>query len=204
MKKKIIILAVVIFILMLIPMPLHLKDGGTIEYKALLYKYTKIHRLSEKSSTGYEEGWELKILGNKVGGEVNTYVESEDNSENKEKQEDIVLSIKNESLSAKSVTIILKNISDDTYLYGPEFYVQKLNNDKWEEISTVTGDPLTWNSIAYNLKSQEEKEEPINFENTYGILSLGKYRIIKRVFKEKDTPITEIDIIKVNVEFEIK
>ena len=79
MKKKNIILlvAIVIFILMLIPIPMRLKDGGSVEYKAILYKYTKIHRLSEKSSTGYEDGWNLKILGFHVGGEINTHVQAE-------------------------------------------------------------------------------------------------------------------------------
>lgn len=76
-KKIIIIVAIVLFVLMLIPIPMRLKDGGSIEYRAILYKYTKIHRLSEQSSTGYEDGWELKILGIYVGGEVNTYVLAE-------------------------------------------------------------------------------------------------------------------------------
>ena len=76
-EKIILIIVIVIFILMLIPIPVRLKDGGSVEYKALLYKYTKIHRLSEKSSTGYEDGWELKILGIQVGGTINTYVEAE-------------------------------------------------------------------------------------------------------------------------------
>lgn len=76
-KKKIfLIILIVIFILMLIPVPTRLKDGGSVEYNAILYKYTKIHRLSEKSSTGYIDGWELKILGIKVGEKINPYVET--------------------------------------------------------------------------------------------------------------------------------
>ena len=71
-KKNIIIILIVSFILMLIPIPIRLKDGGSIEYKTLLYKYTKIHRLSEISRSGYEDGWELSILGIHVGG--NTHV----------------------------------------------------------------------------------------------------------------------------------
>lgn len=73
-KKIIIIVAIIIFLLMLIPIPNRLKDGGSVEYNAILYQYTKIHRLNEKSSTGYEDGWELRILGIQVGGEINTYV----------------------------------------------------------------------------------------------------------------------------------
>ena len=77
-KKSIIILTIIIvFILMLIPIPNRLKDGGSVEYNAILYQYTKIHRLNEKSSTGYEDGWELRIIGIQVGGEINTYVKAE-------------------------------------------------------------------------------------------------------------------------------
>ena len=51
MKKKniILIIAIIIFIFLLIPVKNRLYDGGSTEYKAILYKYTIIHRLSEKS-----------------------------------------------------------------------------------------------------------------------------------------------------------
>lgn len=73
MKKNSIclIVVVVLLIIMLMPIPVKLKDGGSVEYKAILYKYTKIHRLNEQSSTGYEDGWELKILGMHVAGKTN-------------------------------------------------------------------------------------------------------------------------------------
>ena len=73
-KKIILIIVTLIFIIMLVPIKDKLYDGGSTEYRALLYKYTKIHRLSEKSYTGYEDGWELRILGIKVGGVINTNV----------------------------------------------------------------------------------------------------------------------------------
>ena len=73
-KKKIfLIAAIVLFILMLIPIPIRLKDGGSVEYTAVLYKYTKIHRLSEKSFTGYEDGWDLEILGVQIVEKINAY-----------------------------------------------------------------------------------------------------------------------------------
>ena len=74
-KKRIIIILIAVLVLMLIPIPIRLKDGGSVEYKAILYKYTKIHRLSEISLTGYEDGWELSILGIHVGG--NTSISAE-------------------------------------------------------------------------------------------------------------------------------
>ena len=55
MKKKIIIIAIVILLLILLmPFRTVLKDGGTKQYKSILYKITKLHRLNEASPTGYD------------------------------------------------------------------------------------------------------------------------------------------------------
>ena len=44
MKKKIIIVIIVVIILsaLFIPIPMHLNDGGTVEYKALIYNYSNL------------------------------------------------------------------------------------------------------------------------------------------------------------------
>lgn len=69
-KKVLIIALIIVFVLMLIPIPTQWKNGVT-EYKAILYKYTKVHTPSDISFTGYDDGWELKILGIRVGGNIN-------------------------------------------------------------------------------------------------------------------------------------
>lgn len=45
-KRKRIIICVLLAILLLIPIPLRLKDGGTVKYQALLYSVSKVHRLA--------------------------------------------------------------------------------------------------------------------------------------------------------------
>ena len=75
MKKNLIIILVVVFLILLIPIPLRLKDGGSIEYKALLYNVTRIHRLNEMSSTGYEDGWKVEILGVQIYNKTDIHVE---------------------------------------------------------------------------------------------------------------------------------
>lgn len=48
-KKSIIILVVaVLLIVLLFPLKLSYKDGGTIEYRAVLYGVTHVHRMTEK------------------------------------------------------------------------------------------------------------------------------------------------------------
>ena len=86
MKKKIIIVVIVIALLVLLfPIRLQLNDGGSVEYKALLYSITKVHRLNTESTTGYEEGIEIKTLGMKIYDNVKYEKQDVDiNSENNE------------------------------------------------------------------------------------------------------------------------
>lgn len=71
MKKKLIIgIIILIFLILLIPIPNHLKDGGTVEYKALVYKVSKVKRLisiEEMEQEGkikeYDQGIIVEILG---------------------------------------------------------------------------------------------------------------------------------------------
>ena len=65
MKRKIIIgMCIILSIVLLFPIPYHLKDGGTVEYKAILYSIQKVHRLNPdmESEKEYVEGTIVKIL----------------------------------------------------------------------------------------------------------------------------------------------
>ncbi len=71
MKKKVIIVAIVIILLtLLFPIRNQLKDGGTVEYKALVYKVSKVKRLisiEEMEQKGkikeYDHGIVIEIFG---------------------------------------------------------------------------------------------------------------------------------------------
>ncbi len=65
-KKMIIILCVIVAVLvLLVPIPMHLKDGGSVKYSALLYSVTDVHRMNPVTD-GYEDGTIIKILGFEV------------------------------------------------------------------------------------------------------------------------------------------
>lgn len=62
MKKKIIrITIIIIALILLFPIPLRYKDGGTVKYQAVLYSITDYHAL--RGVDGYDTGIEIKILG---------------------------------------------------------------------------------------------------------------------------------------------
>ena len=71
MKKKIIKIAVIIIILLILLFPLtfHYKDGGTVEYRALVYQVYDVHSL--RMTGGYDEGTIIRILGFEVFNNVN-------------------------------------------------------------------------------------------------------------------------------------
>ena len=201
-KKIIIIVAVVIFVLMLIPIPTQWKNGVT-EYKAILYKYTKFHIPSEISFTGYEDGWELKILGIRVGGNINSdeILKPSENSEQKNIGS-VLLEVKEDTRISKGATFIIKNNTDEEYSYGPVYTIERFENQTWKEIDTLTGDPLTWNSIVYSLKAHEEREINIDWSLGYGELKSGTYRLVKSDLRKSNSP--ESRTYTIYAEFDIK
>ena len=71
MKKKVIMVVIVaILLIILFPRTRYLNDGGTVEYKAILYKVSKVHRLisiEEMEQEGkvkeYDDGIIVEVLG---------------------------------------------------------------------------------------------------------------------------------------------
>lgn len=72
MKKKLIltVAAVLLLAVLLIPLPLRLKDGGTVIWQAVLYSVSDVHSMTgeEESRAGklYYEGIIIKIFGIEV------------------------------------------------------------------------------------------------------------------------------------------
>ena len=66
-KKAILIMAVLLAIVLFFPIPLRLRDGGTVQYKAILYTVSDVHSLAtiEEQEAGKEfnEGIIIELLG---------------------------------------------------------------------------------------------------------------------------------------------
>ena len=75
MKKKTfaVIAIVVVLVILLIPIRMNLKDGGSVRYRSLVYEVTKIHQLAPDADgvKPYIDGFEVKILGMTVYRETN-------------------------------------------------------------------------------------------------------------------------------------
>ena len=57
------VLIVLLALILLIPVPIHMKDGGTVEYRAVLYRVTDVHRVHHEIDGGYIDGPVVESLG---------------------------------------------------------------------------------------------------------------------------------------------
>ena len=86
MKKKIVIgIVVFVILVLLVPIRLQMKDGGSVQYKAVLYSVTKYHQITMKEGSeedgivesGYRVGWGVEVLGLEIFNNVK-YVSDRD------------------------------------------------------------------------------------------------------------------------------
>ena len=71
MKKKIVIgITILLAVILLCPIPMRLKDGGTVVYQAVLYRIEKVHRLALGSADGYVDGTIVEIFGVEIYNDV--------------------------------------------------------------------------------------------------------------------------------------
>lgn len=69
MKKKVMIgICVLLATVLLVPIPMRLKDGGTVVYRAVLYQVEDVHRLGavDTAEDEYHEGMIVRILGMEI------------------------------------------------------------------------------------------------------------------------------------------
>lgn len=87
----------------------------------------------------------------------------------------VSLSVKKNTLTKTSATLILKNDSAVEVQYGAPYEIEIKKDGKWHKINVE----LNFNLPAYILKSNSQVEIKLDWKNAYGKLASGDYRIIK-------------------------
>ena len=66
-RKHIKAIIIVVIIILFIPIPIFYKDGGTVEYRAIVYDITRYHQEDSSLPTfGYRKGWKIELFGLEV------------------------------------------------------------------------------------------------------------------------------------------
>ena len=92
-------------------------------------------------------------------------------------QNDVIMTIKEGTLTNKSATLVLTNNSDKNFQYGNTYEIEIKKDGEWHKINVE----LNFDMPAFPLSSKESKEIELDWENGYGKLAKGTYRIIKGI-----------------------
>ena len=112
-------------------------------------------------------------------------------------QNDVIMTIKEGTLTNKSVTLVLTNNSDKNFQYGNPYEIEIKKDSEWHKINVK----LNFDMPAFQLSAKESKEIELDWENGYGKLPKGTYRIIKGIDYEYEEG--KYETFNVAVEFTI-
>lgn len=191
-KNYIIVIAVLIILaILLIPRPRYLNDGGTVEYKAVLYNITKLHKLNDYSPTGYDEGTKIEILGIEVYNDIIENIEPVEVN----KIENVTMTIKEGTLTNTGATVVITDTNATKHTFDSEYRIDKKVNDGWVEAKRIDNN-FAFKDLAWVAGDDNTITNNVNWEKLYGELEPGQYRMVKKVDGKMFSAI--------QVEFEIK
>ena len=112
-------------------------------------------------------------------------------------QNDVTMTIKEKNLTNKGATLVLTNNSDKNFQYGNPYEIEIKKDGEWHKINVE----LNFDMPAFQLLSKESKEIELDWENEYGKLAKGTYRIIKGIDYEYEEG--KYETFNVAIEFTI-
>lgn len=102
-------------------------------------------------------------------------------SDIKATENDVSLSIKENTLTTSSATLILKNNSNTEIQYGNSYEIEIKHNKKWYKLDGE----MYFTLPLFFLEPNKTVELEVNWEYGYKKLKKGTYRIIKEIKIEK-------------------
>lgn len=119
----------------------------------------------------------VMVLGMTGCGKQKNEFDVGNKSDIKISQNDVIMTIKEGTLTNKSATLVLTNNSDKNFQYGNPYEIEIKKDGEWHKINIE----LNFDMPAFPLSSKESKEIELDWENGYGKLAKGTYRIIKGI-----------------------
>ena len=92
----------------------------------------------------------------------------------------VIMKLKENTLTKSGATIIITDNNKVKYTYEEYYKLEKRIDHIWYELKP-SGDVL-FNEMGYLVDDNNELEMNIDWSKTYGNLTSGKYRIIKRIY----------------------
>ena len=137
------------------------------------------------------------VLGMTGCGKQKNELDIGNKSDIKISQNDVIMTIKKGTLTNKNATLVLTNNSDKNFQYGNPYEIEIKKDGEWHKINVE----LNFDMPAFQLPAKESKEIKLDWENGYGKLAKGTYRIIKGIDYEYEEG--KYETFNVAVEFTI-
>ena len=139
----------------------------------------------------------VMVLGMTGCGKQKNEFDIGNKSDIKISQNDVIMTIKEGTLTNKSATLVLTNNNDKNFQYGNPYEIEIKKDGEWHKINVE----LNFDMPAFPLSSKESKEIELDWENEYGKLARGTYRIIKGIDYEYEEG--KYETFNVAIEFTI-
>ena len=139
----------------------------------------------------------VMVLGMTGCGKQKNEFDIGNKSDIKISQNDGIMTIKEGTLTNKSATLVLTNNNDKNFQYGNPYEIEIKKDGEWHKINVE----LNFDMPAFQLLSKESKEIELDWENEYGKLAKGTYRIIKGIDYEYEEG--KYETFNVAIEFTI-
>lgn len=110
-----------------------------------------------------------------------TYKESNDKS--------VTLSISEDSITSKGLTLTIKNNTDKDITYGEDYVLEQKRNDKWYK----SNDEQSFTALGNVLEANGTDEQKVS----YSALEDGEYRIIQNFYSDSE-------VFELCAEFDLK
>lgn len=181
MKKKMQLLVILIVILIIIAgilLFLNFKKRTTIFSSEKNSRLTAIEQINQNVTNSYSPNT-VEIYNN------------ESNSKNSNlifdrSPENVQIKVIDDTISGNGITIVITDNNKTPYNWGENYKIEQKNNDIWEEIKPNKN--VIVNSVNYNVDENNQITYRINWNEYYGTLEKGIYRIVKSV-SDNDTNI---------------
>ena len=93
--------------------------------------------------------------------------------------EDITMEVLPETITDVSLTVKITDLSGLDNTYDEWYRIDKLVAGKWQELEKIA--EIKWRDISYKISDKNMLHLDIFFEELYGALDKGEYRVVKKV-----------------------
>ncbi len=125
-----------------------------------------------------------------------------DNGAELNEADHVRMDIIDDTLTNTGCKIRITDYSNNLYIYGGDYYIEKKENGKWNKLELLQDHNI--DLMAYHPDYNGHLEFTLNWEIIYGKLPKGYYRIVKSLLKETE-PCTEEEChgYHISVEFNL-